>query len=175
MTFLKSIDRLFARIEGWFIILFLWVMVILTFLQVFLRSLYTHANLEWANTLMGYMDWSEPLVRLLVLWVSFLGASLLTQENKHIKIDLFSTLLPARWLPLREFILSLVCTFIAAVMCWVCIRYLRVEMDFGGQLFATLPNWVGQLILPVGFGVILFRFSLRALDQGLRMRRGIPK
>ena len=175
MKTLRWIDKALARFEGWLIIMFLWLMVILTFVQVCLRGLYTHAHLQWANSLMGYLDWSEPFVRLLVLWLTFLGASLITGENKHIKIDLFSSLLPPKWELTREFVLSLVCVVISATMLKVCIDYIKMEMEFGGTMFLHLPNWAGQMILPAGFALILFRFSLRAIDQGLQIVRGMTK
>ena len=175
MKTLRWLDNLLAKAEGWLIIIFLWLMVLLTFTQVCLRGLYTYTHLHWANALIGHLDWSEPFVRLLVLWLTFLGASLLTRENKHIKIDLFSTLLPSKWLPIRGFILSVVSVLISAVMLKVCINYVKMEMAFGGKMFFYLPTWIGQLILPVGFGLILFRFFLRAIDQGFEIVKGITK
>ena len=173
MKTLRWIDTALARFEGWLIVAFLWLMVILTFVQVCLRGLYTHGHLQWANVLMGHLDWSEPFVRLLVLWLTFLGASLLTGENKHIKIDLFSAVLPLRWLPVRECILSAVCMLISALMIKVCVDYIMLEMDFGGEMFLYLPHWIGQLILPLGFTVIFFRFLLRAVENGLKIAGGI--
>lgn len=175
MRGLEWIDKLLARLEAWLIYGFLSLMVIFTFIQVCLRGLYTHAHFRWANTLMGYLDWSEPFVRLLVLWLTFLGASLLTGENRHIKIDLFSTLLPPKLLPVREFILTIVCMIVSATMFFVCTGYLKMEMAFGGNMFLCLPGWIGQLILPVGFAMIFFRFFLRAIDQGLRISRRTKK
>ena len=157
------------------IIVLLWLMVVLTFVQVCLRGLYTHGHFHWANSLMGHLDWSESFVRLLVLWLTFLGASLLTGENKHIKIDLFSTVLPPKWQRIREFILSVVSVLISAIMLKVCTEYVKMEMEFGGRMFLHLPNWIGQLILPIGFTMILFRFLLRALDHGLEIVRGMTK
>ena len=175
MKFLKWIDRTLIKFEGWLIIAFLSVMVVFTFIQVVLRGLYTHAHLTWANFLMGQLDWSEPFVRLLVLWLTFLGASLLTEENRHIKIDLLSNLIPPKWLPVREFLLSLVCILISAIMLKVCTDYIEMEITFGKNLFLHFPSWVGQLILPAGFAVILFRFFLRAIAQGLEIVKGLPR
>ena len=175
MEILKLIDKVLVKVEGWLIFGFLSVMVTFTFIQVCLRGLYTHAHFRWANMLMGYLDWSEPLVRLLVLWLTFLGASLLTGDNKHVKIDLFSKLLPQKLRPWRELILAVVCIIVSATMVFVCIGYLKLEMEFGGTVFLHLPNWIGQLILPLGFAMILFRFLLRAVDQGFRISRGTKK
>jgi TRAP-type C4-dicarboxylate transport system permease small subunit len=175
LTVINTIDNALARLEGWLIIVFLWVMVILTFVQVGLRTLYTHARLEWANQWMAHLDWSETLVRLLVLWLAFLGASLLTRENKHIKIDLFAAVLPKRWLPLRELLLSSTAVVISAVMFKVCIGYVALEKTYEGTLFLGIPGWICQLIMPLGFGIILFRFLLRALRQVAELRRGPEK
>ena len=165
MNILKHIDRGLGRLEGWLIVLLLWVMVLMSFLQIILRNLYTHVHLQWANYVLGQVDWAEPCARLLVLWLTFLGASLVTGENKHIKIDLMSAILPRRWLPFRELVLSLACVFISALMFKASLDYVGVEMSFGGHLFLKIPTWVGQLIIPAGFLFILFRFFLRGLEQ----------
>ena len=165
MKVLRDLDRLLMKLEGWLIVLFLSTMVSLTFFQVILRGLYTHAQLHWANTLLGHLDWAEPLVRLLVLWITFIGASLLTGDNKHIKIDLMSALLPPKWVGYRELILAFFAAFISALLVKASIDYVSIEMEFGGSLFVQLPGWVGQLILPIGFAMITFRFLLKCVEQ----------
>ena len=163
MSFLIKIDNILARIEGWLIILFLSLMVAFTFMQVCLRALFTHGHLHWANMLMGQTDWSEPLVRLLVLWVTFLGASLVTRENRHIRIDLLGSFLPEKWLHLRELILSGACLLICGIMVKVSIEYIKVEREFSGTMFSSIPTWVGELIIPAGFLLIFFHFMVRVL------------
>ncbi|MFC1863256.1 TRAP transporter small permease [Thermodesulfobacteriota bacterium] len=165
MKILKYIDSVIARVEYWLIVYSLSIMVILTFCNVVLRALYTHAHIQWANTILGQMDWTELLVRLLILWVTFLGASLLTGDNRHIKIDIMSPLLSKKWLPVREVLLSLVCVIICALMLKASIGYIMIEMEYGGELFLGLPVWTGQIILPIGFAVILFRFLLTMLTK----------
>jgi TRAP-type C4-dicarboxylate transport system permease small subunit len=172
MNVVRQIDRAIGRLEGWLLVLFLTAMVTLTILQVALRALFIYAHLHWANSFMGQIDWAEPLVRLMVLWVSLIGASLVTGENKHIKIDLMSDLLPAPLLPYRKLLLSAACVLITGFMLKASISYVKMEASFGSQIFAGLPNWVGQLILPIGFSVILFRFCLGAIGEALRIYRG---
>jgi C4-dicarboxylate transporter DctQ subunit len=173
MNVLKQMDRTLGRLEGYLLVLFLSVMVILTFLQVALRALFIYGHLQWANSVMGQVDWAEPLVRLLVLWVSLVGASLVTGENKHIKIDLGSDLLPKPFLPYRGLLVSASCVVITGFMLKASIGYVRMEASFGAEIFAGLPNWIGQLILPIGFSVILFRFLLRVVDETVAVRRRI--
>ncbi|MCH7552365.1 TRAP transporter small permease, partial [Patescibacteria group bacterium] len=52
------------------------VVVLLSFSQVVLRNLFS-----------GGILWGDILLRQLVLWVGFLGASLAVREQKHIAID----------------------------------------------------------------------------------------
>jgi len=171
MKRLAWIDRAVARFEGWLLILFLSLMVSLTFLQVILRSLFIYAHVGWANDLMGSLDWAEPFVRLLVLWVTFLGASLVTGENKHIKIDLLTQIIPASWLPLIDVLLSLAGALVTALMLKASLFYVGTEMSFGGNLFLNVPNWIGQLILPAGFLLMCFRFLVRGLSSALGILR----
>ena len=152
----------------------LWLMVILTFVQVALRSLYAYGHFHWANAMLGRMDGSMPFASLLVLWLTFLGASLLTRDGKHIHIDIFSSILPERWLPAREVILALVALLICAMMLKVCVDYIRMEMAFGSTTFYGLPGWAGQMILPAGFGLLCFRFLVKVVHEGIRLVRGSP-
>jgi TRAP-type C4-dicarboxylate transport system permease small subunit len=124
---------------------------------------------------MGYLNWTESLVRLLVLWLTFLGASLITRENKHIRIDLLSSLLPPKIIPYRDFLLSLACIAISGIMLKVCMDYLALELEFGSTMFLDIPGWLGQLIMPAGFALILFHFFVRALNQGLDIAKGPTK
>jgi TRAP-type C4-dicarboxylate transport system permease small subunit len=172
---LKWMDDALARCEGWLVVIFLWIMVIFTFVQVCLRALYTHVHIQWANVIMGYLDWTESLVRLLVLWLTFLGASLVTGENKHIKIDVFAALIPKTWLPFRELLLSVASLAVCALLFKVSILYIKIEATYGGSIFLNLPSWIGQLILPIGFFMILFHFLIRSIDLSIQILRGEEK
>jgi TRAP-type C4-dicarboxylate transport system permease small subunit len=172
LKFLESLERGLTRFEGWMVILFLGTMVVFTFVQVCLRGLYTHAGMAWASQLLGAVEWSEPLVRLLVLWLALFGASLVSAENRHIRIDFLSALVPPRWEPFRDFLLSLACAGITGAMAVVATSYLRLEMKLGGALFLQVPQWVGLLVLPLGFGAICFRFTLRSVRAMVLMRSG---
>lgn len=169
---LRRIERKIARLEGWFIIALLSEMIGLTFVQVLLRNLHIHGRIHEANLLLGQIDWAEPLVRLSVLWVTFLGASVLTAENRHIKIDFLSGMLRGRWLPFREVIVSLAAALVCIFMLYASLEYVKVEYRSGAILFLGISSWVTQLILPVGFFFILLRFLFRAVEEFTILLKG---
>lgn len=163
MIILRTMDSVAAKIENGLIIVSVSLMTILTFVQIVLRSLYTYAHLQWANNALGYLDWTEPLSRLLVLWITFLGASLLTRDRKHIKIDILPSILPSSFLQIRDIVISVSAVLILVYMVIASIDLIKVEIEFGTSLFPGFPIWIGQLIIPVGFVLILFRFLLRIM------------
>ncbi len=171
MKFLKSIDRAAEKAERLLVIASLALMVLLTFLNVILRTLYAHGHLQWANNVLGQVDWTEPFVRLLVLWITFLGASLITGENRHIRIDVVGAFISSRWSPYREIVIDIACLIICALMLKASIKYIGIEMDFGSYLFLRIPSWICQLIIPAGFAMMLFRFFIRAMEQALEILR----
>ena len=175
MNTLRILDKALARFEGWLLVAFLGLMLILTSLQVLLRSLSIYGHLHWASTLMGQIDWAEPAARLAVLWITFLGASLVTGDNKHIRIDLVSFILPGRPLPFREMILNAASLIICGFMLRASLGYLSIEMDSGATLFLSVPAWAAQVILPLGFTLLLFRFLLRGLEEALTLLKGGAK
>ena len=171
MRFLALADDILAKVEGWLIVLLLWIMIAATFIQVSLRSLYTHAHLKWANLLLGHIDWAEPLARILVLWLTFLGASLVTREGKHIKIDILAAVLPGAWSPFREMLLAFLAASLSALLLVASLAFIKMEMAYGGHVLSTVPTWVSQAIIPIGFALMTFRFGLRGLLEIMAIRR----
>lgn len=169
MRFLKTIDRMVARLEWLCIALFILILVWFTFLQVVLRALSIQAGSLWAHEVLVALNWSDPLVRVLVLWLTFVGASLLTREGHHIRIDLLFSLSHPVCLALRDCLIHLVSAFLCGLMVWVCLNYLQMEREFGGTWFLGIPAWVAQVILPVGFGLLGFRFSIRMMEAVSRL------
>jgi TRAP-type C4-dicarboxylate transport system permease small subunit len=150
---LKTIDRILKKIEGYFLIVLLTIMILVSFSQVILRNFF-HEGILWADI----------FLRQLVLWVGFLGASLAVCKDKHIGIDFLPNVLPRRWKPKLRFITHLASSIISAILAWSAWNFLQYEMESDSVLFLNIPVWVFQTILPYSFAVISVRFLLQALD-----------
>ena len=162
---MRSLDRGLARWERGAVVLFLSAMVFFTLAQVLLRALAAQAGLAWANALLARIAWTDPLARVLMLWLTFLGASLITRKNRHIRIDVASAVLPERWLPFREAVLALATALICCITGAASVLMVRMERQFGGALFLDVPTWTVQVIIPLGFLLLAFRFLLIALER----------
>ncbi|MDP1633366.1 MAG: TRAP transporter small permease, partial [Gallionellaceae bacterium] len=103
----------------------------------------------------------DQLLRLLVLWVAFLGAIAASREGKHIRVDAIVRWLPGRIKPgvvaLTDLFTLVVCLLLASQS----LRFIQSARESAEMAFATLPVWVAALILPLGFTLIALRYSLR--------------
>ncbi len=151
MEIIRSIDRMLEKIEGNLIVCFLTLMIVLSFGQMISRNLF-HQALVWGDT----------LLRQLVLWTGFLGASLAVHKNKHISIDIFSNFLSPglkiKALNFTRFVASIISGFLA----WAAWSFVQFERESESILFLDLPVWIFLLILPYSFLVIAFRFLLNS-------------
>jgi TRAP-type C4-dicarboxylate transport system permease small subunit len=134
-------------VEKFLVAAMLGVMILLAFLQIVLRNVFSTG-----------ISWGDPLVRYLVLWVGFIGASLATKEGKHITIELFS-----RWFSEhRSLYLKAVSYLVSAFICglltfagWI---FVQNEAQMGATTFLEIPVWLPQIIIPVTFALITLRF-----------------
>ena len=150
---LRIIDKSLAFFENTLIIVLVAVMVLMSFLQVILRNF--DAGLLWADI----------FLRHLVLWVGFIGASLATRDEKHISIDALSRLVPERSLPYVKLVVDAVTLFICVVLANAGYMFLGYEIEANTILFNDMPAWPFQLIIPLGFALIAFRFFLKILER----------
>jgi C4-dicarboxylate transporter DctQ subunit len=152
--FLQKLDSGLFQIENFIILLTLGSMVILSFLQVILRNFFDTGLL-----------WGDILLRHLVLWVGFVGASLATREEKHINVDVLTRLISRRYVPLIHFLVNLAAIVICYILARASYTLLTFEIEAGTTLFLDIPSWYFQIILPVGFGLIGLRFLLKIFEQ----------
>ncbi len=156
-----AMQRLLAWLrlgEEALISLLLTAMVVIASAQILLRNLFDSG-----------LHWADPLLRLLVLWLTMLGALLATRHNEHIRIDLLSRYLSPGWRRLSDSIALLFSTLVCALLAWHSARFVIDEYHYGGNILGQIPVWWGQVILPLGFTLITLRFALLTL-QSLRGR-----
>jgi len=147
----ERIDETIDRVEQLLLVMFLSSMIVIAFLQIVLRNLFSTG-----------LAWGDALVRNLVLWVGFIGAALATREGKHINIDVVSRWMPPLGKGLIEFITRLFSFFICSFLSFAALKFIKNEAQMGSITFLGIPAWIPQLILPAVFGLMAFRFGLHA-------------
>lgn len=164
----KTTDRLqkgigmLQNIEDGILIGLLLVMIGIAVFQIVLRNLFDSG-----------MNFGDELIRILVLWISLVGAMVASRNNNHINIDLISRYLPD---PVKKFstvLVGIFTSFICAVMAYFSLNFVLMEKSEGIIAFSGVPAWACESIIPLAFAVISFRyllFSFRTLFNALKQK-----
>lgn len=157
MKVLRALDRLLVRVETVLLVIFLSLMVLLAFTQVVLRNLFE-----------GGILWGDPLVRQMVMWSGFMGAAVAASQDRHISIDALTQFIKGRGKEIVRVITSIfaavVCYYLAGAA-WV---FLLDEKQSGGELIAGIPSWIGLIIIPAGYWLLMVHFVLNAVEHAGR-------
>ncbi len=156
MNLLRKLEGYIVKIESFLVILLLLTLCLLAFLQVVLRNLFSFSFI-----------WADILVRMSVLWVAILGASIATSERGHIHIDLLSRVIPSPYNKYLNALLSLVATGACLSFFLVSLKFVSVEKEVGSVIHMLwgAPEWVFALIFRAGFLLMTFKFLLRFLAE----------
>ena len=162
MRFWERLDEAIGRLEKALMVLFLGLMIVAAFAQIALR-----------NFVGVGLPWSESLVRYLVLWVGFIGASLAAREGRHITIEVIKLRPSAGGRRYLAAISQLCAVGVCTVMTWAAVKFVRDDAQIDNRTFLDLPTWVLETIIPAAFAIMSLRFLLCAL-RALR-RDAAPK
>ena len=145
--------RAVNTIEDWLLITMLAVMVVLAVAQIVYR-----------NVAGGGLAWIDPLLRMLVLWVALSGAVIASRTDNHIRIDFFAKYISGKYYFYIKRVVHAYCVIICALIAWYSGAFVQMDYEYGTEAFANVPAWVTQLIIPVAFGLMAFRYLLLFLS-----------
>ena len=116
--------------------------------------------------------WSDELLRMLVLWIAVAGAVAASRTDKHINIAILDRFLPPRLNDGVKIIIDLFTSGVCAVVTWYSINFVRMSYEYQDVLLGDVPAWLLQLVLPLGFGLISWRYALFSLKRLVGLFRG---
>ncbi len=143
------------------LVTFLSALILLAVGQIVLRELF--------NT--GFA-WADELVKLIVMWLALIGAIAAARENRHIRIDLLSHLLPQTAVLVTRIVVDLFAAAVSAIIAWNTWRYLQLEIEFEETVLIDTPAWIAHLIIPLAFALISYRFVVGAAVEVLYVSLG---
>lgn len=160
---LQQAGHWLALLEDGLLVLMLALMIILAGGQIVLRNLFDSG-----------IAWSDPLLRVLVLWVGLLGAMAATRDDNHIRIDLLTRFLKPRHKPMARTVTALFTALVCGLIAWHGAGLVALEYQDGVRLFAAFPAWLAELIIPIGFAVMALRNALIGLSSLLSIGQHQP-
>lgn len=155
---IKRLDAFGRLVENVALVVLLSGMMLLAVGQIVLREVF--------NT--GFV-WADELVKLMVLWLAMVGSVAACRDNRHIRIDLLSHLLPGNAVSLARIVVDLFAACVALVIAWHAWRYLGLEIEFEDTVLVDTPAWIAHSIVPAAFALIAWRFVVGALATAVEL------
>lgn len=146
-------ERVTGGLEHGALAAVLLIMILLAAVQIVLRNVFHHGIL-----------WIDPLLRLCVLWLCFLGAAAATSKGRHLAIDAIPLLFPLQLRRLTRRVTSLLAATLCVLLAEGAYEYLNQERQFGGAEILGIASWQAQSILLLGMASLAYRFLVAAIE-----------
>ena len=101
----------------------------------------------------------------MVLWLAMVGSIAACRENRHIRIDALSHVLPKLAVKISRILVDLFAALICGVIAWQSWLYLQVEIEYEDTVLVNIPAWIAHSIMPAAFLLISFRFLVLVVKQ----------
>lgn len=133
-------------------------MILLAAGQILLRNVFD----------IGFI-WTDELLRLWVLWLALAGAVAASRADKQINIAVLDRFLPDKLAAISKILVHAFTAVICGIVTVVSVQFVRTSYAYGDVLLGQVPAWWLQLVLPLGFALMTWRYSLFTVGGLLRM------
>lgn len=154
MTLLQRLERAGSFLETVLLVTLLSSLMLLAVGQIVLREIFST----------GFV-WADELIKLMVLWLAMVGSIAACRDNRHIRIDALSHLLPRLAVEITRAIVDVFAAAVCGVIAWHTWRYLQVEIEYQDTVLINIPAWIAHSVLPVAFLLISYRFVILVIKQ----------
>ena len=107
--------------------------------------------------------WADELIKLLVLWLAMVGSIAAARDNRHIRVDALSHLLPEKAVTLIRLVVDTFAAVVCGVIAWQAWRYLQLEIEFEDTVLIDTPAWIFHIVVPVAFALVAYRFAVNVV------------
>jgi TRAP-type C4-dicarboxylate transport system permease small subunit len=161
---LARLERFGRLAENAALVILLGSLVLLAVGQIILREIFET----------GFFR-ADELIKLLVLWLAMVGSIAATRDNRHIRIDALSHLLPHNAVTAIRLFVDTFAAAVCAVVAWQAWRYLQLEIEFEDTVLINVPAWIVHLIVPGAFALISYRFAVSVIREIFAIATGAKR
>jgi len=139
-------------------------MVIMAVTQIVLRQFFD-----------GTISWADEFIKIVVLWLAMVGSIAAARDNRHIRIDVLSHVLPDKLVILSRIVVDLFAAGVCAMIAWQAWRYLQIEIEWQETVLGDVPAWIAHAVVPAAFLLISYRFLVSMAGDINSMIEGDPR
>ena len=160
----SRLERFGQLLEDTVLVILLTSLIVLASVQILLRNGFDTG-----------LIWADELLRIMVLWLALAGAVAASRADRQINIDVLSRFLPDRARIGVGAIVDLFTAVICGLLAWFSARFVLDARAFEDTLLGDLPAWWFEVILPVGFALMSWRYLVFTISRSILFFRGGEK
>lgn len=160
---LRRLDRVLTAFEEWTIFVAVMAALLSLFVSVVLRYGFNYS-----------LAWSEELVREVIIYTTFIGASVAVRQRSMIRIDASVQLLPRLKVPLTLFSQLMTLVFAGVMVVYGTKMALLQLQTMQKTIILQIPYVYLYAILPL-MGVLMLIRTLQVAYEDLQIRRSAAK
>jgi TRAP-type C4-dicarboxylate transport system permease small subunit len=157
---LRSLDRIGRAIETTLLVLILGGLIVVAVGQIVLREFFSY----------GFI-WANELQNLMVLWLAMFAAIAAARDDRHIRIDALSRVMPKGWVRVSRVIVDVFAAIVCAVIAWHVYEYVKLEIELEDTVLVDVPAWIVHGIMPIAFVLTGYRFVVNAIRRAAGIER----
>ena len=157
LTWTARLDRAGRLLENIALVSLLGTMMVLGVGQIVLREVFDSS-----------ITWADEFSRITVLWLAMIAAIAACRENRHIRIDALSHLLPETAIRITRVIVDLFAAAVCGVLAWHAYRYIvQIDIGFEETVLGDFPAWIAHSVVPIAFALTGYRFVIGAIKRAV--------
>jgi len=162
---LALLEKIGRVAEDATLVILLGSMVVMAVTQIVLRQVFDDT-----------ISWADEFIKIVVLWLAMVGSIAAARDNRHIRIDVLSHVLPDRLVVLSRIVVDLFAASVCAMIAWQAWRYLQIEIEWQETVLGDVPAWIVHAVVPAAFLLISYRFLVAmARDAYTMFHGGLPE
>lgn len=158
---LALLEKLGRVAEDTALVVLLGSMIIMAVTQIVLRQFFDDS-----------IEWADEFIKIVVLWLAMVGSVAAARDNRHIRIDVLSHVLPDKLVVLSRIVVDLFAAAVCVVIAWQAWRYLQIEIEWQETVLGDVPAWIAHAVVPAAFLLIGYRFLVAMAGDIYRLYRG---
>ena len=150
----NPIVRFIEILEDSLVVLLFAAIASISLLQIILRNFFDSG-----------ISWATPMLGVLLLWLTLSGAVVAVRKDRHISINILARNFSPPIMCLTYAMTKLFTTIVCAVVAYYGALFVQLDYEQGSTLFADLPAWACELIIPISFSLLSIRYFISAVEE----------
>lgn len=105
------------------------------------------------------------MLGILLLWLTLSGAVVAVRKDRHISINILACHLTPRTGCMAFAATKTFTAFLCAIVAYYGALLVQIDFEEKSILFANVPAWACELIIPISFTLLSVRFFIAVIEE----------